>query len=114
VGLFYGEEAVQDLASQQHGRRYRGVRLSLQKTLDPRSALYGTAAYQTVRHDAMDPVFAKVREDDFAQLRVGYARQISKGVTATLDVSATDNSSNLSLYTYDRQQIMGNIRYAVD
>lgn len=79
----------------------------------PGGTVYGRANYRNVEYDAIEPSFTEARDEQERRLTVGFQHDFKAGYldkwTLSGAVQRTDNSSNISIYDYDRNQITLNL-----
>lgn len=113
LGIYVGDEDAKgdEPIAAQWGRDYVGIYGRFAWNVTPRQAYYVSGGFQTIEHDAPDPVFAEVREDDLAEFTVGWRWQWRPKWTINVELSYYDNDSNLELYSYDRTLFYGGVRF---
>ncbi|MBI5463090.1 MAG: DUF560 domain-containing protein [Gammaproteobacteria bacterium] len=79
----------------------------------PGGSVYGRANYRDVEYDAIEPLFTEARDEQERRIAAGFQHDFKAGHLAkwTLNggIQYTDNSSNISIYNYDRRQITLNL-----
>lgn len=79
----------------------------------PDGTLYGRANYRDVEYDAIEPGFSVARDEQERRLAAGFQHDFKAGYldkwTINGGIQYTDNSSNISIYDYDRRQITLNL-----
>ena len=113
VNLLAGDDAAKN--EEVNGKSLQGVVTSWSKPLSSRQQLKLTALYFTSEHDA--ETLGVVREDDFQ--RISFQWQMaassqwrwSKPLQWQIQVSATENESNLSIYEYQRLEVSLGVDY---
>jgi tetratricopeptide (TPR) repeat protein len=116
LGIYYGDENADsddpgDIPSEYWGRDYVGIYGRFAWNMTPRQAFYASASFQTIEHDAPDPSFGEVRDEDLSQITAGWRWQWRPKWTINVELSHYNNDSNLELYSYDRTQLYGGVRF---
>lgn len=79
----------------------------------PGGTLYGRANYRDVKYDANEPLFNLARDESERRLAAGFQHDIKTGYlekwTVNGGIQYTDNSSNISIFDYDRRQVSLNL-----
>lgn len=79
----------------------------------PNGTVYGRANYRSVEFDAVEPVFNVARDEQERRLAAGFQHDFKGGRmdkwTVNGGIQYTDNSSNVSIFDYDRRQITLNL-----
>lgn len=108
---YLGDEDTRSDLARHNGKDYHGVRVALEWPLAPDHALYSSLTGQWSRHDVEDPVFVTTRKEDFAELVLGWRYDFQDPWQLSLEASAINNNSSISLYEYERRQLMLGVRY---
>ena len=111
LSAHYGQEVAQNSAYPWWSRSYYGGRADLQWRLGATDSLYANLSYQQAQHGAADPVFIKTRQDQLMQLAAGWSRMVKKKLLLKAETTLTQNDTNISLYTYNRNQLMLSAKY---
>ncbi|MDD5329822.1 MAG: hypothetical protein PHX38_07450 [Sulfuricella sp.] len=93
------------------GRDIAGLTLGLSLSPHPKWGLNAGYIYQESRYQAPDTVLNTTRDDDYQALNVAATYLYSKNISIRGEVAASDNASNLSLYSYRRNFGGVNVRY---
>ncbi len=111
ASAYYADESPQTTGSEYFGRAYGGVRLVA--TWRPHSAHNFELALsaQQVEHDAVQPLFGKLREDDYRQAALAWHWRFDPRWRFSMGLSHTRNDSNLPIYTYQRAQQYLSLRF---
>jgi tetratricopeptide (TPR) repeat protein len=104
VSGYLADESAVDNTYDYFGRTYFGSRLAAQWQPKTDHELQLSWSQQSIKHDAIQPVFGKVREDDCSQLALEWRWRFDPHWNAGLTISNTNNSSNIDIYTYGRTQ----------
>lgn len=79
----------------------------------PNGTLYGRANYRNVEYDANEPGFSVARDESERRIAAGFQHDFKAGRldkwTINGGIQYTDNSSNISIYDYDRRQVTLNL-----
>lgn len=79
----------------------------------PNGTLYGRANYRDVEYDAVEPGFTEARDETERRIAAGFQHDFKAGHLDKWSINGgiqyTDNSSNISIYDYDRRQITLNL-----
>jgi tetratricopeptide (TPR) repeat protein len=113
LGVYYGnEDPVEDsLAARAVGRTYVGIFGGFQWNITPRQLFFLTYNLQDIEHKDSDVVFGEVRKENFVQLAVGWDWHWRPKWTINIKLSYDNNDSNIELFSYDRTQIYGGVRF---
>ena len=111
ASTYFGDEASNDSVGEHNGKQYLGLRLGGQWSFAPQHSPYFSLAAQWSEHAAMDPVFARTREDEFAEARLGWAWTPAEAWLWRLELAYTRNDSNISLYQYTRKQAFAGVTW---
>ncbi|MBI5040571.1 MAG: tetratricopeptide repeat protein [Gammaproteobacteria bacterium] len=114
TSAYLGDEAARESAGDPNGRTYYGVRLGAQWSGIPAHTPYASLSWQHSGYDAVNPVFVRTRDEDFAELRLGWDWQPQQRWNVTAEASFVDNGANIALYDYTRQQYAVGVRYQFD
>ncbi|MDH3671284.1 MAG: tetratricopeptide repeat protein [Gammaproteobacteria bacterium] len=114
-GVYLGDEAADNdepfVFKEHNGRDYFGLYGDFQWNMTPRTAFLVGGNLQSIEHDAQHPVFGQVRDDDFFQLSAEWTWQWRPKWTINIELSYYKNDSNLELFSYDRTQLHGGVRF---
>lgn len=113
LGAYFGnEDAIEDSpAAQANGRDYVGILGGFQWSITPRQLLHLDFNLQSIEHKAPQPVFGVEREADFVQFALGWDWRWRPKWTISVELKYDNNDSNLELFTYDRTEIFGGVRF---
>ena len=115
LGIYFGDEKAgsndPDIFREHWGRNYTGIYGRFNWNFTPRQTFYLSSSFQTIEHDAPDPVFGDVRDEDLAQITAGWRWQWQPKWTINVELSHYNNDSNLELYSYERTQLHGGVRF---
>jgi len=90
---------------------YVGITGGFQWNITPRQLFAVTYNLQDIEHKDSDVVFGEVREENFVQLAVGWDWRWRPKWTINVKLSYDNNDSNIELFSYDRTQIYGGVRF---
>jgi tetratricopeptide (TPR) repeat protein len=113
LGLYYGnEDNVEDSAAAEAiARDYVGLFGLFQWNPTPRQLFFLNATVQASDYEGAQPVFGEVREDDYYALTVGWNWRWRPKWTINAEVKYEKQDSNLAIFTYDRTQVFGGVRF---
>jgi tetratricopeptide (TPR) repeat protein len=113
LGLYYGnEDNVEDsVAAEAIARDYVGLFGLFQWNLTPRQLFFLNATVQASEYEGKQPVFGEVREDDYYTLTVGWNWRFRPKWTINVELKYENQESNLDIFTYDRTQFFGGVRF---
>lgn len=102
-------DAEEDRYSYDGYELYAGVNV---KTWEGGS-VYGRVSYRDVEYDGVEPFFGIARDEDEQRYALGVRHEFKDGYLNKWSLGGsfqyTENDSNLSLYDYDREQVMVNL-----
>lgn len=79
----------------------------------PNGTIYGRANYRDVKYDGIEPGFGVARDEQERRFAAGFQHDFRGGNLDKWNVNGaiqlTKNNSNISIYDYDRRQIMVNL-----
>lgn len=79
----------------------------------PGGTVYGRMNYRDVKYDAIEPGFSVARDEQERRFAAGFQHDFRGGNLDKWNVNGgvqlTENNSNISIYDYDRRQIMLNL-----
>lgn len=79
----------------------------------PNGTLFGRVNYRDVEYDAIEPGFTEARDETERRIAAGFQHDFKSGHLDKWSINGgiqyTDNSSNISIYDYDRRQITLNL-----
>ena len=110
-GLFAGSEEAREAAGEHNGRDFVGVRLALSWPFVTGHALDAVAAWQEVGYAAPHPMFARERDDEVLQFELAWKWQPAERWEWRTAALYYDSGSSISLYDYDRLQLITGVRY---
>ena len=111
ASAYLGDEAARASGGDANGRFYFGTRLGAQWSGIPRHTPYVGLTWQRSVYDAANPVFRRTRNEDFAELRLGWSWQPRPLWTFTAEANVVNNAANIGLYEYRRRQFSLGARY---
>lgn len=111
LSLYGGEEEVVDDAFAQFGHEPVGVRIGGQLRLGGPWSLFGSLSYERREYGGIDPLFLVVREDKQTDASVGVSYLWRSGMTLRVQVSHTENTSNVPLNEFDRTVVSTAMRF---
>jgi hypothetical protein len=113
LGIYYGnEDNVEDtVAAKAIARQYVGLFGLFQWNPTPRQLFFLNATVQDSEYEGKQPVFGEVREDDYYSLTVGWNWRFRPKWTINAEVKYDNQESNLDIFTYDRTQVFGGVRF---
>ena len=113
LGLYYGNEDNEEdsVAAKAIARDYVGLFGLFQWNPTPRQLFFVNATLQASDYDGLQPVFGEVREDDYYALTVGWNWRWRPKWTINVEVKYENQESNLDIFTYDRTQVFGGVRF---
>lgn len=111
VNVYVGDERARDPQYSHNGKSYHGVRLGVEWQRWERHRPYLSLTLQQSEYDADHPAFGVLREDDFAEIRLGWLWRVRDDWSVRTEVSHIRNDSSISLYEYDRDQFFVGVRY---
>ena len=111
ASAYLGDETARASRGDPNGRFYFGARLGAQWSGIPRHTPYASLAWQHSGYAAPNPVFLRTRDEDFAELRLGWSWQPRPLWTFTAEANVVDNTANIGLYEYRRRQFSLGARY---
>lgn len=108
--LGIGSDLAKDKINKFQGRDYYAFSYQAQQELSHEQQMYALLNYRTNRYSAAfadDHIFfaGETREDQLIQLIAGWVYQFMPNTSAKLQVSHSQNQSNLELYDYQRTLI---------
>lgn len=76
-------------------------------------SVYGRINHKEAQHDGVEPIFAIARDEKEERYEIGFAHNFKEGGLANWklggSVQRTENKSNVSIYTYDRDVVSVNL-----
>lgn len=111
VSLYGGEEKQVDEAFPHLGHKPVGARLGAQWRLGGGWSLFGSVSYERREYGGTEPLFFVAREDKQTDVNAGLSYLWRSGTTLLLQVSHTDNSSNVVLNEFDRTVVSTSARF---
>ncbi|MGB0695179.1 MAG: tetratricopeptide repeat protein [Rhodospirillaceae bacterium] len=110
--VYGGIEKTHDSANRYLGNDFIGGRLGVDADLiENQLEGYVSSSLEYRDYRGTDPLFLKVRDDYQLSLTAGVRYQIQDSLSIEPEISYTDNSSNISLYSFDRLTGMVTLRY---
>ena len=104
TSAYLGDETARESDGDPNGRTYYGLRLGTQWSGIPAHTPYASLSWQHSGYDAVNPVFMRYAQRGFR----GTARGLGLATAAALECygggQRVDNSANIALYDYTRQQ----------
>lgn len=111
VSLYGGEEEVVDDAFSLFGHEPVGFRFGGQLRLGGPWSVFGSLSYERREYGGIDPMFLVAREDKQTDVSVGVSYLWRSGMTLRLEVSHTENTSNIPLNEFDRTVVATAVRF---
>jgi outer membrane receptor protein involved in Fe transport len=111
LSLYGGEEEVVDDAFSQFGHEPVGARIGGQLRLGGPWSLFGSLSYERREYGGIDPLFLVAREDKQTDASLGVSYLWRSGMTLRLQVSHTENTSNIALNEFDRTIVSTAVRF---
>ncbi len=111
ANLYVGDEHAVDTANDHNGKGYHGARLGVEWQYRASHIPYLSLTYQASEYAAAHPVFDRVRDDELMEFRLGWRWQYAPKTSVRLEFNATRNDANISLYEYDRNQTLLELRH---
>lgn len=111
VSLYAGEERVLDDAFPRFGHEPVGLRLGGQVRLGGPWSAFGSVSYEQREYGGIEPLFLVAREDKQTDLNLGASYLWRPGMALRLQVSHTDNSSNVALNEFTRTIVSTSVRF---
>lgn len=93
------------------GRDIYGLNLGLNLSPHPKWGFNLGYTYQESRYQAPDTILNTTRGDDYQAISLAATYLYNKNVSIRGEIAASDNASNLSLYSYRRNYGSVNVRY---
>ncbi|MDX1487589.1 MAG: porin family protein, partial [Acidiferrobacterales bacterium] len=113
LGIYYGDEDnVEDNENAEAiARTYVGLFGLFQWNPTPRQLFFLNATVQASDYDGEQPVFGEVREDDYYTLTLGWNWRWRPKWTINVELKYENQESNLDIFSYDRTQVFGGVRF---
>ena len=102
LSAYSAREKPKQAAGEHFGRGYSGLRLGLGWSPRPEHQLQLSMTQQQVEHDAIHPLFAVIRDDDYAQVSLDWQWRYKPQWRFSFGASYSQNDSNIDIYTYKR------------
>lgn len=102
MSLYGGEEKEVNELFPHLGHKPAGARIGGQLRLGGGWSLFGSASYERRKFSGTEPLFLVEREDKQADVNAGLSYLWRSGTTLLLQMSHTNNSSNVALNDFDR------------
>ena len=91
-------------------RRFYGPRLTLQKSFAEKLGGYASVGATFSRYSGTNSLYLVSRDESLYDIALGMSLTMGKGLSVRPQFSATRNTSNAELYTYDKNDFSVNIR----
>ncbi len=91
-------------------RRFYGPRLTLQKNFAAKLGAYASVGAMYSKYNGTNSLYLVSREESLYDFSLGMSLSMGKGLSVRPQFSATRNTSNAELYTYDKNDFSVNIR----
>jgi tetratricopeptide (TPR) repeat protein len=111
ASVYGGEEKELNELFPHLGHELVGVRLGSQWRLGGPWSAFGSVSYEQREYGGIEPLFLVTREDKQTDLSAGLSYLWRSGVTLRLQVSHTENSSNVALNDFDRTVVSTAVRF---
>ena len=111
ASLYGGEEKEVNELFPHLGHELLGVRLGGQLRLEGGWSLFGSLAHERREYGGTEPLFLVVREDKQTDLNAGLSYLWRSGTTLRLQLSHTQNSSNVVLNEFERTVVSTAVRF---
>jgi hypothetical protein len=111
ASLYGGEEKEVNELFPHLGHELLGVRLGGQLRLEGGWSLFGSLAHERRDYGGTEPLFLLVREDKQTDLNAGLSYLWRSGTTLRLQLSHTQNSSNVVLNEFERTVVSTAVRF---
>lgn len=102
LGAYGGSEVEKDSSAPQFGNDFYGARIGLQWNVVEKYSLFVNASAEDRKYGGPDPLFFVDREDKQYNASGGMIFVPKKNLRITPQVMWTNNTSNLSIYAFDR------------
>jgi tetratricopeptide (TPR) repeat protein len=109
--VYGGEEKELDELFPHLGHELVGVRVGVQWRLGGPWSAFGLASYEQREYGGIEPLFLVTREDEQTDVSAGLSYLWRSGVTLRLQISHTENSSNVALNDFDRTVVSTAVRF---
>ncbi|MBI3773486.1 MAG: tetratricopeptide repeat protein [Gammaproteobacteria bacterium] len=103
--------ATEDAQLQHLGRDYNGVRVGTQWKQGAHQFELSWLRQES-KYAAIQPIFGKVRDDNFSLVTLSWAWSLQPDWQITFNVEAANNKSSIDLYTYYRNQSYVSVKYS--
>ncbi len=110
-GIYAGSENETTSGVPYFGHSLGGLRLGLQKSINPTLAVYAAFGYENRSYGGQDPFFLVKRKDDQTSLSIGVNWVPAKAWRVTPQLSYIRNQSSVAINDYDRTTISVAARY---
>jgi tetratricopeptide (TPR) repeat protein len=111
LSVYGGEEKEVDETFPYLGHEPVGVRLGGQLRLGGGWSAFGAASFEQRQYGGIEPLFLVQREDEQTDVNAGLSYLWRSGTTLLLQVSYTDNKSNVVLNDYQRTIASVGVRF---
>jgi outer membrane protein len=111
LSVYGGEEKEVNELFPHLGHELAGVRLGGQVRLGGPWSAFGSLSYESREYGGIEPLFLVIREDEQTDASVGLSYLWRSGMTLRVQVSHTDNSSNVALNDFDRTLVSAAVRF---
>ena len=110
-GVFAGSEEASDPDGEHNGRDFFGARVNAAWGFAAGHTLEASGAWQDVSYAAVQPMFGITRDDEVLQAELAWSWRPSARWQWRTAALYYDSSSSISLYDYDRLQLITGVRY---
>lgn len=114
ASAYVGDESARRSGGDPNGRVYYGARIGAQWSGLAAHTPYANLTWQRSGYDAINAMFRRTRDEEFAEARLGWSWQPQPRWNLTAEVSMVDNRANIALYDYSRRQFSVGARYQFD
>lgn len=101
LGLFYGDESVDESSQRFQERNFFGAKLG-GRWVHNNNSIFGNIVLQSSKYGAENPVWLETRKDTFLSIEAGYEIPWRRDLSLKPKISFTQNSSNIDVFEYDR------------
>jgi tetratricopeptide (TPR) repeat protein len=111
ASVYGGEEKELNELFPHLGHELLGVRLGGQWRLGGPWSAFGSVSYEQREYGGTEPLFLVTREDEQTDASAGLSYLWRSGVTLRLQISHTENSSNVALNDFERTVVSTAVRF---
>lgn len=109
-GVYVGTEDEQNPARPDVARDFWGLRIGAEYNYNDKTRLFADAGVQYSDYGQANPLFLRVREDDYYNIGVGVGYSVTDNLSIRPEVRYQRNDSTLPINDYDRWQAFVTIR----